>query len=402
LFPGVLFEPGPGGQVRIENPTIGTAVRVSERIVERLRKCESEFIAPSALGLDHEEVRALSEAFVIVDEERLRLTRHGLVEPTTPCIGRLATISEVVHRLKHSWITIGVALDHGGTYSDGARHGPTEIRQLCPLLNRRTKLSERELNEGVLLDFDRRREYALADIQVADLGNLFLAPGESVEDAGRRLSLAAELVRRAESRPLVLGGDQSISKFMIRSLLSVETELAILHFDAHHDLYDVSVGHHHGNAFREALFDERVRSMRQIGLRTFEIARRDVSTVTRGKLSYRSAREANTMSPEEVLSGLPRDLPYFLSFDIDCLSPAIAPETGTPEAGGIMFDRCLDIVDCATTQLNVVGADIVEVRRDRAIQNLAARAAAQVLMRVLLGNVRFRPLEDQYGSASWA
>jgi arginase family enzyme len=53
------------------------------------------------------------------------------------------------------------------------------------------------------------------------------------------------------------------------------------------------------------------------------------------------------------------DRPTFVSFDIDCIDPAMAPGTGTPEIGGfstreVQAMRLLEGVD-------IVGADVVEV-----------------------------------------
>ena len=51
----------------------------------------------------------------------------------------------------------------------------------------------------------------------------------------------------------------------------------------------------------------------------------------------------------------------FLSIDIDVVDPGMAPATGTPEPGGLTSRQILDSVRRIARELNVVGADIVEV-----------------------------------------
>ncbi len=51
----------------------------------------------------------------------------------------------------------------------------------------------------------------------------------------------------------------------------------------------------------------------------------------------------------------------FLSIDIDVVDPGMAPGTGTPEPGGLTSRELLDTVRRLAKELNVVGADIVEV-----------------------------------------
>ena len=51
----------------------------------------------------------------------------------------------------------------------------------------------------------------------------------------------------------------------------------------------------------------------------------------------------------------------FLSIDIDVVDPGMAPGTGTPEPGGLTSRQLLDTVRRMSRELNIVGADIVEV-----------------------------------------
>jgi agmatinase len=53
--------------------------------------------------------------------------------------------------------------------------------------------------------------------------------------------------------------------------------------------------------------------------------------------------------------------PTFLTVDVDVLDPAFAPGTGTPEPGGMTSVELLQAVRAVALQLDLVGADVVEV-----------------------------------------
>jgi agmatinase len=53
--------------------------------------------------------------------------------------------------------------------------------------------------------------------------------------------------------------------------------------------------------------------------------------------------------------------PVFVSVDIDVLDPAFAPGTGTPEPGGMSTGELLWACRTVAAELDVVGAELVEV-----------------------------------------
>jgi len=70
--------------------------------------------------------------------------------------------------------------------------------------------------------------------------------------------------------------------------------------------------------------------------------------------------------------------PVYLSLDIDVLDPAIAPATGTPEAGGMTMREVKRMIR-GLAGLNVVGADVVEVSPSYDNAEITAIAAADIV-----------------------
>ena len=71
----------------------------------------------------------------------------------------------------------------------------------------------------------------------------------------------------------------------------------------------------------------------------------------------------------------------YLSLDIDCLDPAFAPGTGTPEPGGMSTNQVLSVLE-ELADLNFVGMDCVEVAPPYDHAELTSKAAANFVWRL--------------------
>lgn len=56
-----------------------------------------------------------------------------------------------------------------------------------------------------------------------------------------------------------------------------------------------------------------------------------------------------------------KDVPVYITIDLDVLDPAVFPGTGTPEPGGMQYQDLLWAFDQFEKLNNIVGADIVEL-----------------------------------------
>ena len=381
LFPSVTIERSDSGST-VANLVFGTRVRAAPEALARLEGLGT------GLPLDELErlfsardVRTLRDAFIIVAESDLDWLSEGLLDPVSPAIGTAISLSELTNCLTDHWVVLGAPVDMAAHNSEGARHGPAEIRNACPLI----RVDPRQDPEDrALYQFERRRRYRVRDLRIADAGDVHHLDGEAMGSFGLRLSRVVEIVRDRGCVPLVLGGDQSVSWFVVEPLLR-HGPLGILHFDAHHDLYAEHPRLHHGNPFRFALQRPHLVRLHQIGLRTVEPIRAN-HLICDDRISFVSAEEAAAGSVEEAFTNVPRDIPYYLSFDVDCLAPSVTPETGTPEVGGLSYYRCMSLLDFACSELRIVGMDVVEVQRRAVGWNMAARVAGAIAMRVLLNH----------------
>ncbi|MGH8874014.1 MAG: agmatinase [Acidimicrobiia bacterium] len=256
-------------------------------------------------------------------------------------------------------VILGAPFDWGTSYRPGTRFGPKAIR------------------EADYLPFDGYRPHLptgidpLGTLGVVDAGDLDLAPGY-VEESLERIADTVEAVARAGAVPVVLGGDHTITYPNATGVARVQGfgEVALIHFDAHADTGDTHSGHlyGHGTPMRRLIESGAVPGHRfvQIGLRGYWPEPEVVAWMQeQGMRSYLMSeieeRGLRAVVDEAVDRAADGAVGVFLSVDIDVVDPGMAPGTGTPEPGGLTSRQLLDTVRRLAKELDVVGADLVEV-----------------------------------------
>ena len=198
-----------------------------------------------------------------------------------------------------------------------------------------------------------------------------------------------------------LGGDHSITLALLRAYRAQwGRPLAVIHFDAHCDTWDSHFGEPsgHGTWVYEAIQEGLVlpQCFTQLGIRSAgERGARDYVADQGGQIftarDLRGLESPTQLAPvmQAIRERLARQghPPVYLSLDIDCLDPAFAPGTGTPEPGGLTTNQVLSLLEDLSGSLPFVGMDCVEVspRYDHA--ELSSFAAAKFVWTYLCGRI---------------
>jgi arginase family enzyme len=74
--------------------------------------------------------------------------------------------------------------------------------------------------------------------------------------------------------------------------------------------------------------------------------------------------------------------PVYLTLDIDCVDPAFAPGTGTPQVAGLTSYQVVELLR-ALEGLSIVGADLVEVSPPYDNGEITSLLAANLLFEML-------------------
>jgi agmatinase len=245
---------------------------------------------------------------------------------------------------------VGVPFDGGTSYRPGARLAPREIRSQSSLIRPYSYFQK-------IAPFER--------LNIADVGDID-APPVSIEKCYDAVESGIGAIADAGARPVVIGGDHSISLPILRALARRHGPLALVQFDAHIDTWDEYFGskYFHGTPFRRAIEEGIIDGRRfiQVAIRgpmygenDFDFHREHgITMIDIERLKERGIAWA-VEQIRQVIRG-----PAYLTFDIDSVDPAFAPGTGTPEVGGLTSHEAQQLVR-GLAGLPLVGGDIVEV-----------------------------------------
>jgi len=260
---------------------------------------------------------------------------------------------------------LGVPYDGTSCFRPGSRFGPSAVREdsygietYCPQLN---------------LD--------LEDIHFADVGSLDVPIGDAkliinyVRDA-------TDILLKNNLKPLIIGGEHSITIGIIKSIITKQPELIMIQLDAHADLRDEWLGSKfsHACSMKRCLEILPSQKIFQIGIRSGT------------KLEFIEMRNNKSLIPytlgdnAKYLAEALKDFhgrPIYLTFDLDWFDPSIMPGTGTPEPGGYLWRDFAAIVEVLKSH-NLIGADVVELSPKLDNSGISSILAAKVIRSLIM------------------
>jgi len=273
---------------------------------------------------------------------------------------------------------VGVPFDGAVTNRPGARFGPGEVRRASLML------------------CDGLHPY----FGVTPLGVLGDGADMRLPNASPLAEVRAIITARAQAlmerhHCVFVGGDHSITLALLRAAHARHGPLALLHFDAHCDTwtnhFDEPSGH--GTWTYEAIAEELVdpTCCVQVGLRSSgDRAAREYVRDQGGLIfTARDLRGKDGAALQDVVAQIAQRLgnrKCYLTLDIDCLDPAFAPGTGTPEPGGLSSSQLLTLLE-ELAGLNTIAMDCVEVAPAYDHAELTSQAAAACIWTYLCGQI---------------
>lgn len=210
--------------------------------------------------------------------------------------------------------------------------------------------------------------------RVADVGDVPFPRANDNEDCIQQITDFYKHIDAAGAKPVSVGGDHSITGGIVQALgngkLSGGEPVCFLHMDAHTDVF-TKVDHflgakksaaHWGAYLADGGFVDPTHSM-QIGIRghartldwlepSYEYG---YNVVTMKEYKKRGAEDV-VAQIKEVMAGKP----VYITLDLDCLDPTIAPAVSNIEPGfkGFDIDQAVEILH-AVRGMNIVGGDVV-------------------------------------------
>ena len=235
--------------------------------------------------------------------------------------------------------------------------------------------------------------------KIIDAGDVPFPRANDNEDCIAQITSFYKEIDEAGLRPVSIGGDHSITGGIVQALgggkLTNGEPICFLHLDAHTDVF-TKVDHflgarksaaHWGAYLADQGQVDPTHSM-QIGLRghprtldwltpSYEYGYNVVTMA-----DYRQRGAADVIAQiKQVLDGKP----VYITFDLDCLDPTIAPAVANVEAGygGFTMDEARGLLH-AVRGMNIIGGDVVCLMPTKdAPNNITSMVAGAVMFEMM-------------------
>jgi arginase len=259
---------------------------------------------------------------------------------------------------------LGLPFDEYSSHMRGAAGAPAAIRQV---------LVSDEGNPFTESGLDISQQSVLDD-----RGDLALDEGE---DPWPRIEVEVDAIIASEARPLLIGGDHSVTHPILRSVRRHHLRLALVQIDAHPDLYEDFGGtpRSHASPIARILEEKLADRVVQIGIRS--------TTAHQLEQQARYGVEVFEMKHLEQAPRIVFNDPVYVTVDIDALDPAYAPGVSHREPGGLSTRELLSILHGIDG--DIVGGDVVEYNPLRDRDGITAAVAAK-LIKEMVGILRGR------------
>ena len=237
--------------------------------------------------------------------------------------------------------------------------------------------------------------------RVNDLGDVPLPEAMNNEASVRDIEAFYARLDAAGARPVSIGGDHSITGPIIKALAGPGRRTtggrpaALIHFDAHTDSYDNmphwlgakrSAAHWAAYTVTEQAIDP-ARSI-QIGMRghpSGSIHKGGVGGSSR-ELGYRVVTMAEfedmgVKAALDLIRSRVGDAPAYITFDLDCLDPSVAPGVSNlePGFGGFSIREATRLLQ-GLMGLDIIGGDVVCLMPTKDSPNQITAQVAMVMM----------------------
>lgn len=272
---------------------------------------------------------------------------------------------------------LGAPWDRSSSFLRGAADAPPAVRRALwsPGSNTWNERGDDLASPGMLDDG--------GDIVVGD------------EPAGARRAIEERVrdVVASGHRPLVLGGDHSITYPVLRGFSTRTERPTILHLDAHADLYDRfpppagdassadddEARYSHACPFARIMEERLAGRLIQVGIRT-------LTSHQRAQAARFGVEIVGADRWRDVIPLLARQRgSVYVSLDLDVLEPMLAPGLSHPEPGGLTVREVLEVLSAIAAP--VIGADVVEYNPARDVHEITAQVAAK-FVKELVGLLR--------------
>jgi agmatinase len=188
----------------------------------------------------------------------------------------------------------------------------------------------------------------------------------------------------ANKIPVVIGGDHSITTIILQAVYDAcDSKVSLLYFDAHPDFVS-STRDYYGSVITDSADYIKFTKSVLVGTRAAELE--ELENASKQKLEIISPLDILELGINSIVKriiskcGSSR---VYLSIDLDCMDPGVAPGVSVPAPGGLLPLDLIYMVKKITENLQLIGMDIVELSPDYDLNQNTANHASRILMEMI-------------------
>jgi len=185
--------------------------------------------------------------------------------------------------------------------------------------------------------------------------------------------------------PIIMGGDHSITRDVIKAIAKEKGPLSLVYFDAHPDFVS-STQNYYGSVFYDVLPHIDPKTSLQIGIRTPEqeeldnLKKYEIEVITPFDIVEKGVKEISNNISQIIGKNV------YISFDMDCIDPAFAPGVSVPVPMGLKNVEAVYLLKTIVEQ-GIVGMDIMEVCPSYDIKDRTSHLASRIISEVISSSV---------------
>lgn len=257
-------------------------------------------------------------------------------------------------------VIFGAPFDGTTSFRPGTRFAPNIIR----------------LDSDGLETYSPYMNIDIEEKKITDIGDAETYFGNTKKTLDSYYNISKTIIN-SNKKPLMIGGEHLVTYPQVRALKEKYEDLYIIHLDAHADLREEYLEEElsHATVMRRCYDLVGINKIYQFGIRS---GTKEEFLFSK-KNTYMEKFELNTI--KDVIKNL-KDKNIYLTIDLDVLDPSIFSGTGTPEPGGVTFKELMNFL-ITLKELNIVGADIVELSPQYDNSGVSTATASKVIREVL-------------------
>ncbi len=233
----------------------------------------------------------------------------------------------------------GAPLDKTTIYLKGTSRGPAAIR------NAMIQTEE----------YDIRTGSNILDVGLFDLGDIALADGNEI---GQIRKKTLEILD-AGKMPLMFGGEHTASIGCVLAVKEKIKNLRVVSFDAHADLresFDFDK-YNHACAMKRVVDAVGRENILELGIRSMAEEEKGFAD----RMVFRFQLRDDFESAKRKLEKFVKNENVYITVDMDCFDPGVAPGVGTPEPDGLPYHEVMELMKVFKNAKKIAGMDIVEL-----------------------------------------